>query len=158
MTVPPVGAYAGYLSAWFAPLRMRLIIVATLALVGTLLAALGIYALVAYHVSSTRRELGIRVALGAPGNRLFAGVLRQAVVMAGGGLIVGFAAWYAALPSVREHLSPASDGGWIMPAAVTLFVGVITLAAALAPASRTRAVDPVVTLSESSWDWQRPRL
>ena len=144
--VPELRAYSSYLTEWYAPLRMRLIIVGTLALVGTVLAALGIYALVAFHVSSRRRELGIRIALGAPGTKIFAGVLRQGVIMASGGLAAGLIAWYAALPLIREHLATSGAQGIRLPLLVTAFVALVTLVATLAPARRSAAVDPVVTL------------
>ena len=144
--MPESTPYASYLTEWFAPLRMRLIIVGTLALVGTILAALGIYALVAFHVSSRRRELGIRIALGAPGGKLFAGVLRQGIVMAGGGLAAGMVAWYAALPLLQDHLATGGGTGVRIPLAVTSFVALVTILATLAPARRSAAVDPVVTL------------
>ncbi|NNF26836.1 MAG: hypothetical protein HKN73_06440 [Gemmatimonadetes bacterium] len=145
--VPQSRAYSSYLAEWYAPLRMRLIIVGTLALVGTTLAGLGIYALVAFHVSSRRRELGIRIALGAPGTTIVAGVLRQGAIMAAGGLAVGLAGWYAALPFLSEHLASGGATGVGLPLMVTSFVTLITLMATLAPARRSAAVDPVVTLN-----------
>ena len=87
---PVVRPYTSYLSEWFAPLRIQLVIVGTLGVVGTLLAALGLYALVAYHVTTRRREIGIRLALGAPESRLFIGVIRQGLVLSAVGVFLGF--------------------------------------------------------------------
>lgn len=144
--VPDSRPYATYLTEWYAPLRMRLIIIGTLALVGTVLAALGIYALVAFHVASRRRELGIRIALGAPGTKIFTGVLREGVLMAAGGLGLGLVGWYAALPLLRDHLTSGGATGVRIPLAVTAFVAFVTLVATLVPARRSATVDPVVTL------------
>ena len=146
VTVPAVESYLTYLTDWYAPLRLRLVIVGTLAVVGMSLAGLGIYALVAYHVSSRRRELGIRMALGAPGEKLFAGVVLQGATLAAAGLLLGMGAWYVALPTIRDRIDTIAGTGVAVPLLVAALVGGLTVLATVVPARRSMSVDPVVTL------------
>jgi ABC-type antimicrobial peptide transport system permease subunit len=64
-------------------------IVAVLGALGLLLAAIGVFGAVSYSVSERKKELGIRVALGARPGQLLAMVLRQTMVVAGAGVAIG---------------------------------------------------------------------
>lgn len=145
--VAPLAPYSRYVVAWYAPLRLQSVVVGILAGVGAVLATLGLYALVAYHVCSRRKEIGIRMALGAPGSRLFGGVLAQGLALAGAGVALGIAGWYAALPLTRGLLEGADAGGPALPLTVALLVAGVSVLATLVPAWRSTAVDPVTTLA-----------
>lgn len=146
VAVAPPHPYARFLSDWYAPLRMRLVIVGTLALVGMALAGLGIYALVAYHVSMRRREIGIRMALGAPDGTVFRGVVGQGSAMALAGVTFGLAAWYAVLPAIRERVETVSPTGLAVPAVVAAVVVGVAIVATVVPARRSTTIDPAVSL------------
>lgn len=146
LVVPAPSPYTEYLSAWYAPLRLQLVSVGALALLGLALATLGLYALIAYHVSTRRRELGIRMALGAGTGRVFQGVVRQGVGMGLVGAVIGLAAWYALLPSIRGLVDGVGSPDVVVAALVVVVVGGACALATLAPAWRSTTVDPVVTL------------
>ncbi|MEJ2204209.1 MAG: ABC transporter permease [Gemmatimonadota bacterium] len=138
--------YTAYLDEWFAPLRLQLVLVGTLAFLGLTLASLGLYALVAYHVSTRRREIGIRMALGAPVDRVLRGVVGQGLLLAGMGGLGGLIAWYALLPTTRDLVEGVNPTDPLVPVLVAMVVGVACLLATVVPAWRATSVDPVVTL------------
>ncbi|MBV8842857.1 MAG: ABC transporter permease [Bryobacterales bacterium] len=111
------------------------------------LGIIGIYGVIAYAVSQRRREIGIRLALGAQPVQVRRMFLRHGITLAGIGLAAGIA---SALPLARL-MSSVLFG--VKPADPTTFVAmalVLALAAALAsyiPARRASAVDPVETLA-----------
>jgi ABC-type antimicrobial peptide transport system permease subunit len=71
------------------PQRVAARLAGSLGLVGLLLAALGIYGVTAFAVAQRTREIGVRVALGAPRAQVLWLVLRQGIGLAAGGVIVG---------------------------------------------------------------------
>lgn len=126
--------------------QFQMWLVLAFALCALLLAALGIYGVVAYSVARRRGELGIRLALGADGPRLFRMVLGQGLRPVGAGLIVGVA---AALASGRVLASllfevHASDPAVI--AAVCVLLLVVAAAACALPARRASRTPPASVL------------
>jgi putative ABC transport system permease protein len=126
--------------------RFAMALVATFALAALLLAAVGIYAVMTYAVGQRAREIGIRVALGASGQRVVWMVVRQAVALTVAGVLVGLAAalatthWLSSLLfgiSARDPVSYFTIGG--------LLVVVAVLASTL-PARRAARVDALVAL------------
>jgi putative ABC transport system permease protein len=117
------------------------------ALVALILGALGIYSVLAYTVAQRKRETAVRIALGASRADVMGDVLRRAVTLAGGGIVLGsVAAWMLtrALASLFVGVSPHNPG--IFAAAAGLFA-LVALVAASVPAFRTTRVDPVVALA-----------
>lgn len=120
--------------------------VSLLGLVALLLACLGIVGLVAYAVSQRTKEIGIRMALGAPPSHVISVVLRQFAVPNFIGLLVGIAGAAALSKFLRGQLYGVSN---LDPMAYALAVGIFVLAAAVAallPAKRALRVDPLTTL------------
>jgi hypothetical protein len=144
--VPPPTPYAQYVSDWYATLRLQAIIVGVLATVGTLLATLGLYALVAYQVGTRQREIGVRIALGASDSRMFTEVVRGGLTLAAIGMAIGFGAWYLSLPATGELLGDVDPTDPLVPIVVALLVGTIAALASALPARRSVGVDPAVTL------------
>jgi len=144
--VPPMAEYSRFVDAWFAALRLQLIIVGVLAVIGTALATLGLYALVAYQVTSRAREIGVRMALGASDRRMFTEVVRRGVALSVVGMILGFGLWYVSLPVTRGLLGEVNVWDPWVPVAVAGLVGTVSLLAAALPARRSVSVDPAVTL------------
>jgi putative ABC transport system permease protein len=111
-----------------------------------LLAALGVYGIVAYSVAQRAREFGIRVALGAKPSQIIGMVVGQNLRIVGIGLAVGIA---AAIPATRlmrgllYQVGPNDPGTFIVIAAMLAAVSIV---AAYVPARRGTQVDPVVTL------------
>ena len=124
----------------------------TLTLVGvvaTLLAAIGLYGVIAYAVGRRTREIGIRMALGATPRDVLRIVMGQGLSIVGAGLAIGLAlSWVAA----RAIASALYGVGAADPAAWAGAVSVMVASAALAnylPARRAARVDPSVALRAS---------
>ncbi len=139
--------YEAYLREWYAPLRLQLVMVGVMALLGLSLASLGLYALVAHHVSTRRREIGIRIALGAPLGRVFRGVVGQGIALASLGGIAGLAAWYGLVPAISGLVEGVDPTDPLVPVLVAIVVGGACLLATAVPAWRSTSIDPVLTLN-----------
>lgn len=114
--------------------------------VGLILAALGIYGVLAYHVGMRTRELGIRRALGASRGSLVRGVVERGGWIAAAGCIIGVAAGASLALLLRSLLFG------IRPLDPVTFVGVpltlllVALAASWVPARRASRVEPLEAL------------
>ncbi|MPY87594.1 MAG: FtsX-like permease family protein [Luteitalea sp.] len=128
--------------------RFALVLMVAFAVVALMLAALGLYGVLAYAVRQRTREIGIRIALGATAAHVRALVLRQAAVVVGIGLVVGIAGAHAlgrALASLLFETS-ASDRRVLVATAVLLTV--VALLAACLPAWRASRVEPRIAIQE----------
>jgi len=114
-----------------------------------LLAAIGVYGVLSYSVSSRLREIGVRVALGADARRVIRLVLGAGLRLAGIGAAIGIAAALALTRLMQGLLVgvAASDPRIIATGAIVMLV--VAAAAAWLPAHRASAVDPIVVLRES---------
>jgi predicted permease len=116
--------------------------------VAALLAALGLYGVLAHTVTQQRREIGIRMALGARPGDVVARTLRNAVSMLLVGLAAGLAGAFALTRALKSLLFQVSA---LDPAALAVGCVVMTLvgiAAALIPAARAAGVDPMAVLRD----------
>lgn len=131
---------------WMAPLKFQMVLVGLFAVFASVMAALGIYGVIAYLVSMRTNEIGIRMALGARPGTVFRSVVTQGLVLAvvalplgiGGALIVN-----RSLSSVLYQVSPDD------PTTLAIISVLILLVAALAcwiPARRAMRVDPMTAL------------
>jgi predicted permease len=126
--------------------RFASLAMAALAFMSLLLAAMGLYGVVALLVGERRRELGLRLALGADSRRLLRHVLRKALLLILPGVLLGLAGAAALsrfLSGVLFQVEPHD------PTSMAAAVGVIvtaSLLAAWAPARRASRVDPVESL------------
>jgi ABC-type antimicrobial peptide transport system permease subunit len=116
------------------------------ALLATLLAAVGLYGVLAYTVSQRTKEIGLRMALGAQPKRVRAMVLKQvALMMAVGGTIgLTVAAWIGSIAGALLFEMKGWDPMVLVSAAVGLTL--VALAAGFAPANRAAHVDPMRAL------------
>ena len=111
-----------------------------------LLASAGLYASLAHAVGRRRRELGIRMALGARRRGVQRMVLRQAAVVAGVGIGLGLAAALGLNRVLRSFLFGVEpDDPWAL-AGAGLLLAIVALAAAYLPARRATSVDPAEVL------------
>jgi ABC-type antimicrobial peptide transport system permease subunit len=111
-----------------------------------LLAALGVYGIVAYSVSQRTREFGIRVALGARPSQIIGMVVGQNLRLVGIGLSIGI---IAAIPATRLMRGLLFQIGPNDPAtfvAIGVTLAAVAIVAAYLPARRGTQIDPVVTL------------
>lgn len=117
-------------------------------LAGLLVAGAGLYALLAFRVRRSRREMGIRLALGADGRRLARDVVSTAMGQLVPGLVIGLALAWLAAPLLGILLlggDPRSPVAYTVVAAVYLATGIV---AALVPALRAAGLHPGRVLSE----------
>jgi len=118
------------------------------ALVATLLAAIGLYGVLAYSVVQRRREIGLRMALGADAGRVRGMVLKQVGWMTLTGAILGLAAALG-IGKVAQALLFELDGADpAVLATATLAICAVALGAGLLPAQRAASVDPMRALRE----------
>jgi predicted permease len=126
--------------------RFTLVLLAGFTAIGLLLAAAGIGGVVSRLVSSRRREIGIRMALGATGRRVVFLILGRALAPVAGGIAAGVAAAWALAPALRSLLFGVRPLDAATFAVVPLLLAVVALAAALLPARRATSVDPATAL------------
>ena len=126
--------------------RFTMLLLTLFASTALLLAAIGIHGVLSYGVTERRREIGIRMALGARRPDLIALVVRQGLALTAAGLVVGFlgAIVFARLLNSQLFGITASDP--LTLEAVGIVLGLVALAATVSPAHRAASVDPVVTL------------
>jgi ABC-type antimicrobial peptide transport system permease subunit len=110
------------------------------------LAAIGVYGMIAYAVAQRTREIGIRMALGAERRAVVAMVARNAAGLAGAGIVCGVAAAIALTGLLRSLLFEVSATDSASFGGAALLLLAIGTAAACVPAWRASHVDPVSTL------------
>jgi predicted permease len=111
-----------------------------------LLAAIGVYGLMSYTVEQRRREIGIRVALGADARRVMTEVVRDGVSVTLAGAAAGFAAALAAVQLVKALLFGVTPHDPLTLAAAPLSLLLIAVIACAVPAFRASRVDPMIAL------------
>lgn len=124
--------------------NMQLLLVFALAAVS--LAAMGLYAVMAYSVQQSRREFGVRMALGARPRDVRSLVLRNGARLAAIGLAIGLALALAASRAVAGMLFQVRATEPLTFVLVAALLAVVLLAASYVPARRASCVDPVVAL------------
>ena len=128
------------------PQRIAAGVLGAFGAIALLLAAVGLYGVVAFAVAQRTREIGIRVALGARSGEVLRLMLRQGMVLAGLGLAVGLPIAFMAARLVSGFLL---GGGTADPVVFTLAAVAltgVTLLASWIPARRAARVDPMVAL------------
>ena len=117
-----------------------------LAVLASLLAALGLYGVMAYVVSRRTREIGIRMALGATRGGAAWLILREVTLLAAVGLAIGLATAFATGRLIESQLfGVKANDPLIFLSAAALLAGVALLAGCL-PARKAASVDPMVAL------------
>jgi len=125
--------------------NMILNTVATMGLMGLVLAMVGLYGLVAYSVSRRTREFGIRMAIGANAGKVLQMVLGQGMVLSLAGIGAGLAmSVFAGRAVTAIFYSTSSD--WTPYMIVPVLLVAVTLAAAYGPARRASRIDPMAAL------------
>ena len=134
------------LSIQVSNLRLYMLLLGLFGAVATLLAATGIYGVMAYSVAERRREIGIRMALGARAENVVLMVFRQAAPIAVAGLALGFAAALGLTHLIQSALFEVTATDPMTYAAGLLLLLTVAVIASLIPARRATLVDPTVAL------------
>jgi predicted permease len=128
--------------------RFMALLLITFASLALLLAAVGTYGILSYIVTERRREIGIRMALGADRGSVLQMVLRQGLTLTGIGLAAGIAASFLvnrALASLLFNVKPNDPATLVGVAGI---IAVVALLACLIPARSATRVDPIVVLRQ----------
>jgi putative ABC transport system permease protein len=141
-----VDPYTNVLSADFQQEHMIATLTSLFGVLGLLLAAVGLYGVMAYTVEQRTSEIGLRMALGADRWQVVRMVLRGAFSQIGIGLALGIPAAIGAGKLMSDQLFGVRPWDPIMLASATLLLGVAALLASLIPARRAAGVEPMVAL------------
>jgi hypothetical protein len=109
---------------------------------GLLLAALGTFGVISFTIAQRRREIGVRMALGATAPRVVGMVLRRGLLLALAGECVGAVAALVLDAALRSHLTALTGAQPMLYLGVAALLGVAAALAALSPAYRASSVDP----------------
>jgi len=126
--------------------RLNTLLLTVFGIVAALLAAVGIYGVIAYSVEQRTRELGVRVALGAPAGRILRLVTTEVVSLAVGGLVIGLVASMMLGRWMTSLLYQVSAADPLTFATIAVVALMTALLASLIPALRAIRVDPVKAL------------
>ena len=126
--------------------RFRMLLLVLLATTATLIATCGIYGLMAYAVTQRRREIGVRMALGAERRDVFRLVLTRALRIVVAGLLVGLAGAAGVTRVLQRFLFGVTSTDPIVFTIVTLLLLAVGLMAAWLPARHASRIDPWAAL------------
>ena len=129
-----------------APQRFSATVLTAFAAGALLLAAIGLYGVLAFGVAQRTREIGVRLALGAARSEVLGLILKQGMMLVGVGLVIGLAGAVAATRVLRSLLFETDVYDPMTFAIVAVLLAVVSLAACYVPARRAAVVDPMVTL------------
>lgn len=140
--------HAEVVTGLIAQRRLITALIAIFAGLAVLLAAIGIYGVIAYGVAQRRREIGVRLVLGAAPWRVVGGVVGGALRMAGAGLAVGVIAALSLTRLLAGLLYGVEARDPIAFAGGGLLICAVALLASALPAARAARVSPAVILKE----------
>ncbi len=144
--MPPLRPMEFFLSTELAQPRFNMMLLGTFASVALLLAAVGIYGVIAYSVTQRTREIGIRMALGAQRADMLGMILRQSLSVVLIGIGIGLLAAFAATRLLASLLYGVEANDVFTYASVVVLLGGAALLASYIPARRAMKVDPMVAL------------
>jgi ABC-type antimicrobial peptide transport system permease subunit len=113
-----------------------------------LLAAIGTYGVLSYMVVERRREIGIRLALGADNSRVMSQIMRQGLLLTAVGLVVGLAGAFGLNRLIASLLFGVQPTDTMTMAGVVATITVVAAVACWVPAWRASRLDPNVVLRE----------
>ncbi len=135
-----------WLSNGAAQPRLNTILLSVFAAVALLIAAIGIYGVLAYSVNQRTREIGLRMALGASKVSVLKLIVREGMLVVGVGVVVGIAGGLALGRTVSSLVYGVTAHDPATFAIVAVVLALVALAACLLPARRAAGVDPMVAL------------
>jgi putative ABC transport system permease protein len=129
-----------------APQRLAAELLALLSLVALILAALGIYCVIAYSVAHRTREIGIRIAIGARPGVILREIVGRSLLLSGAGLVLGVACSVGVMRFISAQLQGVSSNDGLTFGLAAGSLGIVSAVAAMVPALRGARIDPVVAL------------
>lgn len=144
--VGEVGSMDDFVGKSLSQTRFTMLLLALFAALALVLAAIGIYGVMAYSVVQRMHEVGIRIALGARPADVLRLLLQQGAKLALAGLVVGIIAALGLTQLMASLLYGVEAADPATFASVSLLLGMVTLLACYFPARRAMRVDPIVAL------------
>lgn len=128
------------------PWRMGAVLFSVFGVLALVLAAVGLYGVIAYSVSQRSHELGVRLALGARAADVRAMVLREGLTYAAGGVLLGMLVAALAAPRIGDLLFKTAPRDPLVFGGVAAALLLVAIAASAVPAWRASRVDPATAL------------
>jgi putative ABC transport system permease protein len=128
--------------------RLNSVLLGVFAFVALLIAAIGIYGVISYSVTQRTREIGVRMALGAPRRDVLRMIVGEGMRMGIAGIAAGLAGAVAVSRALSSMLFGVQARDPLTFASVATILVAIVLAACYLPARRATAIDPVIALRE----------
>jgi len=135
-----------YVSDSMAQRRFAMYLFGIFALIALVLAAVGLYGVMAYSVTQRTHEIGVRMALGARSQDVVSMVVRQGLGLAGVGLVVGLGAAFGLTRLLATLMFGVNVRDLSVFLMISLILSVIAALASLIPATRATRVDPLIAL------------
>jgi predicted permease len=126
--------------------RLIAVLSAAFGLLATVLAALGLYGIMAFMVARRTKEIGLRMALGAPRGQVVWMVMRETLVLVAAGLAIGIPAALAVSKYVSTQLFGVKATDIASAAAALIILAVVAAGAGFLPARRASTIDPIQAL------------
>ncbi len=111
-------------------------------LLALVMAAVGLYGLISYLVVQRTKDFGIRLTLGASRPRIFALVMREALLVSGMGVLAGVAVLVAARRVLAGFLGNVLNESWTLAVVVAVLLICVSVVASLIPAARATSIEP----------------
>jgi putative ABC transport system permease protein len=134
--------------SFYAQPRFSLLVLGIFATTGTLLVGVGVFSVMAYTVSRQKKEIAVRMALGARRSHVYGVILRLGAQLLAAGAAFGILASFATNRLLATQLWNVSPHDPLTLAAATMIVSLIALTACYIPARRAMHVDPISALRE----------
>jgi hypothetical protein len=142
------GVYTDTINASIARQRLAMALLVVFGAIALILAAVGIYGVMAYSVTQRTREIAVRAALGASASEVLGVVMMRSAIMAFGGVFLGLIGTVALRRIVQSQLYEISALDPVVLISVPLILLAIALFASFVPARRACRIDPIVMLRE----------
>ena len=146
MPVFDVGTMDQRLSDSLASRRFAMILLGLFAAVASLLAAIGIFGVMAYTVNERTHEIGIRLALGSPPSRILQLVIKQAVALTAVGVAIGLGCAFGLTRVLAALLFGVTTTDVLTFTLTPVVLAIVALLASYLPARRAARVDPMIAL------------
>jgi putative ABC transport system permease protein len=146
--VSEIRTMESYLSESMAQRRFNMFLLGVFGALALVLAAVGIYGVIAYTVTQRTHEMGIRIALGARGGDILKLIFASAMLTTVAGIAIGLAAALALTRLLGSLLYQVTATDPFVYASITLLLLVVAIVATYIPARRAMKVDPITALRE----------
>lgn len=144
--VSQVDSMDNVLSEWVAPRRFTMTVLVDFGLIATILAAVGLYSVLAYAVTLRTREIGVRVALGAEPRRIVTLILRNGLGLTLAGLVLGLGGALVLMRFMQSLIFGISAFDAPTFIGVSVLLAVVAILASYIPARRAARIHPLQAL------------